>query len=299
MDFHLGYRFTFLEVHDKEDGDTTCLRPRSRSMPADRFRWQTGESFTDNYVSSLAERARELHQVMCAKGVKEIQANHKSIKADYDTSGSVWNAPTSCSLPPVSNEEVGLVPTSSTLPAVTWTAGTLPKVDEGELPLEAAPNGGSVGHPEICRRPCMFLASGSCMNGFACGYCHLPHTEKPVHLDKRQRELITKLSRARMLELITRHVRARAAKKNMLDDASELLCIMQDWTRQEITNEDIPTHKKILAKLDHVLGKMNIAGLVGHALRCCSQEGEFLERVSGAMQRMRSKLASADLQLEA
>ncbi|CAE7231353.1 unnamed protein product, partial [Symbiodinium pilosum] len=36
---------------------------------------------------------------------------------------------------------------------------------------------GSNGHPELCGRPCVYFRKGDkCLNGTACGYCHLPHT---------------------------------------------------------------------------------------------------------------------------
>jgi len=49
---------------------------------------------------------------------------------------------------------------------------------------------GSVGHPELCSRPCLYFAMGSCENGESCEYCHMAHSKRPVHLDKRHREML-------------------------------------------------------------------------------------------------------------
>lgn len=37
---------------------------------------------------------------------------------------------------------------------------------------------GSVGHPEVCRRPCIQFLRGHCDRGALCGYCHLTHVPR-------------------------------------------------------------------------------------------------------------------------
>eukprot|EP00444_Apocalathium_aciculiferum_P059752 CAMPEP_0183599232 /NCGR_PEP_ID=MMETSP0371-20130417/179328_1 /TAXON_ID=268820 /ORGANISM="Peridinium aciculiferum, Strain PAER-2" /LENGTH=445 /DNA_ID=CAMNT_0025811297 /DNA_START=111 /DNA_END=1449 /DNA_ORIENTATION=- len=49
---------------------------------------------------------------------------------------------------------------------------------------------GSVGHPELCSRPCLYFATGSCENGTSCEYCHMAHSKRPAHPDKRHREML-------------------------------------------------------------------------------------------------------------
>ncbi|CAE8612514.1 unnamed protein product, partial [Polarella glacialis] len=64
-----------------------------------------------------------------------------------------------------------------------------------ELPWESVPwpTPGSLGHPELCTRPCLYFASGRCVNDINCGFCHLPHAARPSHLDKRSRLLLKSL----------------------------------------------------------------------------------------------------------
>jgi hypothetical protein len=48
-------------------------------------------------------------------------------------------------------------------------------------------NPGSCGHPEMCKRPCLYFPSGLCWNSRNCNFCHLPHRKRAVRLDKNLR----------------------------------------------------------------------------------------------------------------
>lgn len=63
-------------------------------------------------------------------------------------------------------------------------------------------NPGSAGHPELCMRPCIYFASGHCTNGNTCEFCHLGHPKRPVHLDKRHRELLRSMATADVSALV-------------------------------------------------------------------------------------------------
>lgn len=63
-------------------------------------------------------------------------------------------------------------------------------------------NPGSLGHPEMCTRPCLFFAAGQCQNRDSCEFCHLPHNRRPTHLDKRNRELLKSFSSEEKLATI-------------------------------------------------------------------------------------------------
>jgi len=51
-------------------------------------------------------------------------------------------------------------------------------------------NVGSLGHPELCKRPCLYFSKGACMNGTSCTFCHLPHPRRTPHLDKMNRQFM-------------------------------------------------------------------------------------------------------------
>lgn len=61
-------------------------------------------------------------------------------------------------------------------------------------PEAGAPSVGSIGHPFLCVRPCVFAAQGNCASGSDCSYCHIPHGGKGRHLDKIARTAVKKLS---------------------------------------------------------------------------------------------------------
>jgi len=72
-------------------------------------------------------------------------------------------------------------------------ADTLLRAKEGDsLQVEDAEldNPGSRGHPELCSRACLYYPLGKCTNGMDCKFCHLQHSKRSTHLDKRHREML-------------------------------------------------------------------------------------------------------------
>jgi len=68
------------------------------------------------------------------------------------------------------------------------------KVEEGQTAESLhGCNPGSVGHPELCLRPCLFFSVGECSNGMACCFCHMSHPTRVVHLDKYNRQTLQKM----------------------------------------------------------------------------------------------------------
>jgi len=70
--------------------------------------------------------------------------------------------------------------------------------------LSAPSNEGSKGHPFLCSRPCLFVTSGNCASGNSCAFCHRSHPKRPLHLDKRNREMLDRMPEdARTLLLLS------------------------------------------------------------------------------------------------
>ncbi|CAJ1424179.1 unnamed protein product [Effrenium voratum] len=63
---------------------------------------------------------------------------------------------------------------------------------------------GSLGHPEVCHKPCIFLHYGSCPAGSACRYCHDSHNGK--RLTRKQRDEMKRLGEADILALVLPHL---------------------------------------------------------------------------------------------
>ncbi|CAJ1351044.1 unnamed protein product [Effrenium voratum] len=87
---------------------------------------------------------------------------------------------------------------------------------------------GSLGHPELCRRPCVYVASykTACPHGSACSYCHLPHAENRA-IDKRQRDFLKSLSDSELLAILLPHMYAKVLKGRMPPETMELLQLLQ------------------------------------------------------------------------
>mmetsp|Transcript_106105 Transcript_106105/g.338780 ORF Transcript_106105/g.338780 Transcript_106105/m.338780 type:complete len:273 (-) Transcript_106105:14-832(-) len=75
---------------------------------------------------------------------------------------------------------------------LSWADASADSQDALGSPMFESPgcSRGSVGHPELCSRPCLYFVMGSCEKAESCEYCHMAHSKRPVHLDKRHREML-------------------------------------------------------------------------------------------------------------
>ena len=115
-------------------------------------------------------------------------------------------------------------PSSTRSTSSLETASTPFHLQEAKDVEPATP--GSVGHPEICRRQCIYFLAGQCSNGDGCTYCHLPHPQKPPKLDKRQRTIMQTLNYQELIALILRVGRTKIEELGMLVEADDLLQIL-------------------------------------------------------------------------
>ncbi|CAJ1387240.1 unnamed protein product, partial [Effrenium voratum] len=104
------------------------------------------------------------------------------------------------------------------------------QADEGqteEVDLQGMPSLGSIGHPEVCRRPCIYFSAGHCELGEACNYCHVAHTDKAPKLDKRQRLLLQAMDSQQMMALIFPFCSSRVEQAG-LQHTEEVLGLLQE-----------------------------------------------------------------------
>eukprot|EP00439_Symbiodinium_sp_Y106_P055653 s1543_g7.t1 len=72
-------------------------------------------------------------------------------------------------------------------------------------------NPGSYGHPELCKRPCVYqLKSGVCHLGAKCGFCHCRHEKSEVKPDQRERQLMLRMKDSELAALFVPVFRKRA-----------------------------------------------------------------------------------------
>jgi len=98
-----------------------------------------------------------------------------------------------------------------------------PGLDRGLDTLRVI-NPGSVGHPDLCSRPCLYFAVGKCQNGVDCAFCHGPHTKRTAHLDKRHREMLRVMDFAERFALICPLLKA---KLQSLEVNSEVMMTLE------------------------------------------------------------------------
>jgi len=157
---------------------------------------------------------------------------------------------------------------------------------------EQAISPGSLGHPEVCRRQCIYFLQGHCSNGDACTYCHLPHTQRAPKLDKRQRSIMQALSHQEVLALMQHLCTAKAEEIGMLKEAEEVISILT----AEANGLRLPSMaEREIRALCKTLSRMSFSsllGLVTHRKPQCSVEADCAERLSAAMERMRQDVGA-------
>jgi len=113
---------------------------------------------------------------------------------------------------------------SSLLSARSWVTASASRAERPEgAPLsDDPPTDGSIGHPVLCRPPCMDVAS--CHGG--CSRCHLPHpveARRQRALDKINRRTLRLMGRGTMVEALLGVLRPRVAGLGLGEGAARAL----------------------------------------------------------------------------
>ncbi|CAE6968272.1 unnamed protein product [Symbiodinium natans] len=124
------------------------------------------------------------------------------------------------------------------------------------------PSPGSLGHPEVCRRPCIYFIAGHCENGQGCTFCHMEHAQKTPKLDKKQRHLIQCLSSAQFIELVMHTCRNKAEQAGFLEEAKAILDLMAEESGGAGPLADILADRD-LHHLKRMLARMTFSNLIG------------------------------------
>jgi len=131
-----------------------------------------------------------------------------------------------------------------------------------ELGLCERYNAGSLGHPELCRKPCLFHERGECENGSACGYCHFQHLRRPAVPDRCQRSLIRRLSLPQLIVFVMPHVRTRASRAGLTAAMSVVIELLETTLADSnlFINNDVMQQFES-SRMDNLLERMNIMSL--------------------------------------
>lgn len=148
-------------------------------------------------------------------------------------------------------------------------------------------NPGSWGHPEACRKPCLYFSQGICHSGVNCGFCHMPHFVVTSGLDKRQRELISEMPHQEVVALVYPHLRARAESSQFPEECHKVLSVVCLELPARIR---VFLHQDVLDRLNRVLDHLSFSSLI--SLICKKYDRQpFAAEVSGQMDLLRFKVA--------
>ncbi|CAJ1406298.1 unnamed protein product [Effrenium voratum] len=146
---------------------------------------------------------------------------------------------------------------------------------------------GSVGHPQVCRRPCVHLAKGACHSGSACGYCHSPEHRRAIP-DKRDRQALGAMCEAQLLDLIIPHL--RRLTETQFYQAKPLVEVLE----RELAVRHMPkkASEEDIKRLERTLRRMRVSGLVG-LITSRRWKGPLPQVLQEAMNSLREELAVA------
>jgi len=147
-----------------------------------------------------------------------------------------------------------------TVQAKEGTSFDVGMIPSGTDSITKASNPGSIGHPELCSRPCLYFAGGECVNGKSCSFCHLPHPKRPPHLDKRHREMLKRMPFAESVSIAMPVLREKTRSLSLGNNVMELLDNLEDVVNHSLVNGDHGTASSsgLLAK--HSLRSRNLQG---------------------------------------
>ncbi|CAE7616074.1 PGC [Symbiodinium natans] len=161
---------------------------------------------------------------------------------------------------------------------------------------------GSVGHPEVCRRPCVYLATGHCAHREACLYCHAEHDGPRARPDKKQRALLQGLMDHEVVDIVLPHLQARAEMPELQGKAYQLLFLVEGLQplMSPSGSSSSPTSSPSvspmadgkLKSLNKTLQRMTFSSLV--TLMCESfAEGNFRDQLLQSLEDVRAQCANA------
>ncbi|CAE6933141.1 unnamed protein product [Symbiodinium sp. CCMP2592] len=156
-------------------------------------------------------------------------------------------------------------------------------VDEG---VHSAANPGSYGHPEVCRKPCVFFQVGQCENGDACGYCHLRHEKRLRLPDRRQRSVLRKLNKSELLHTFLPILWSEARRAGIVQQAEHVLEILE----AALSTQGTPRAAKLVGDdaeyLKDLLLRMSFGSLMAMLLHNM-QPGVFVDAARHEMEKLR------------
>lgn len=281
MALKLLYRSTFIHVED--DSSVVPMKLRSQSQPpctrnVAAFADARLEEFQlSEYVATLGVRSGQLDVLIRSNG---------SAKAKEQQCLGIETASTASPGSSLKNFG-GHRRTTSSLSSISSTS---PVNDaESDMGKLLPPSQGSIGHPEVCRRPCIYFARGDCQNGSACGYCHLDHAGRGFHLDKWNRDMLKKMPFVDVLSLVLKLARKRALDSGILSEAGGVVQVLENWSLTQLPAKTFGTLE--VRRLYLAMQNVPFSGLIMFVLKkhrsdMSQADADFAEQLQGALVQM-------------
>eukprot|EP00445_Apocalathium_hangoei_P002036 CAMPEP_0203856250 /NCGR_PEP_ID=MMETSP0359-20131031/10073_1 /ASSEMBLY_ACC=CAM_ASM_000338 /TAXON_ID=268821 /ORGANISM="Scrippsiella Hangoei, Strain SHTV-5" /LENGTH=382 /DNA_ID=CAMNT_0050772843 /DNA_START=73 /DNA_END=1221 /DNA_ORIENTATION=- len=176
-----------------------------------------------------------------------------------------------------------------------WADASADSPDALAAPMFESPicSQGSVGHPELCSRPCLYFAMGSCDKGESCEFCHMAHTKRPVHLDKRQRELLRSMSPWEWAALVLPILQK---KIESLDDSLETKAMLIDIASScgiALGSVTLAVPQRSQRMMILTMRSMSLRSLLTAVQRGLSERGHQVEEAVDALLRRVRRQAGA------
>eukprot|EP00933_Yihiella_yeosuensis_P076647 TRINITY_DN8650_c0_g2_i1.p1 TRINITY_DN8650_c0_g2~~TRINITY_DN8650_c0_g2_i1.p1 ORF type:complete len:306 (-),score=74.69 TRINITY_DN8650_c0_g2_i1:206-1123(-) len=301
MDLQLTFKNTFIEVIEEEPLTSGTARHRSSSVPP-CFKQSQDDLFMSGYLGALPGRSQQLKLFARVKTTNPVAAvSKRDLKtANIGDSSSTSTAIEERDLPAwlqsssvdtESDIDEDETATSSIrlpndvappLPSMSRTSTASSEHEQGPPTC----NPGSAGHPEFCRRPCMFAAMGNCDSGASCMFCHMGH--KNHNLDKRLREQLRNLGDVERTRMMASVIRERVEEADLSILMAEVLEIFQEWEAClpafEVAN---------MSRLRKALKRLPLSVIIGHSMGKETESNTYFHaRMTDAMNRVSDSLMS-------
>ncbi|CAE7387035.1 Pka-R2, partial [Symbiodinium necroappetens] len=149
---------------------------------------------------------------------------------------------------------------------------------------------GSVGHPNLCQRPCVHTAAGRrCEAGAGCEFCHLHHSHI-MKMDKMQRRMIDEMPKGDFLYLVLQLLQEKARDASI--QGTEALFDILEKELQSTQSEVHEIRKSPPRRLLRCLRQGSFAAVASLAARKCAK-GSMI-RVREAMQALRAQAQASE-----
>ena len=126
---------------------------------------------------------------------------------------------------------------------------------------------GGIGHPNLCRRPCQFMAMGHCHHGQNCKKCHEHHGLLQCLLNRKQRASLRELNEAQVWRLLWPYIQAQVRNWELSADPMPVLHLAdRRFEYLMLSGVDPKVPPRAAHELSTVLRSMNFGSLMDIAL---------------------------------